>query len=936
LIDLWHRNENLVKNTMTSQQSQPFLRTRDIWAAVALAWLSSAAFSTNNQNDDRSLAASIRLAFYIPRSPPHDNINHDVNLLPSAFDVDGDGTPEALALWTESPFSSSSRSNWTLQVLDVRPASTTSSAASSIYSFLPFRPKILLESTTSIMGATLSTASISERSDGRPATEISFFPLAQCTGHVTFVAHKNDTSQGISIKKEDAPIDKKLFYYCGTDWHDASQKCTTPCPSGQSQQCPAGERCFADTSCAASSTHQIPETNAHDAPSSNGSTSWHKTQAGGWPSVFTVWSQGRITMHSLTAELDRTTMDKNAKRTTKTPLQMLPQWDVSILPNSTNATTLLLELEEVAVKYVDAMSTETATQGRSTNAGLLLVSGMVTVYVPPDQVEDDDRTPEDGFSSSFVLALDVATGAQLWRTILSTHVEALLFPPSSLNATAEAQLLPVLPSRGATSVSRRRSGVLTDERPHHLLQLSHYPGMSQVNCLQEYRRSLFTTGALPFQYWGRPEDAQVFALHFDHQAGGTEHPAARRHRAGGSTQRGTQHRKMTSATAHQRRRIVANRKMPSRSRTSWLSSMKAPYRRQRFLEYGRPNVAVMHNYNGIHVFSLRNGRPICHLSLSNHMLYADLNHDGIMDSIQTITASSHGQALLQGVDDDESIAELQWVEGLAKRISDTSVVGGSSSNERLPPDFVPSQLCHLLALSGIPSREELFSVNLCASHADQYVGGTADDNRSTTMDAPGREQHLAAVAAHHGEIHGAPLLLVESDGGDGIPNGNDVVAALNTGAVNRIGGKYGQVIWHANEKSYHTLPYTAVYPTWDKPSMVTLTRLDSFNVIAPSRPILLAGQNSVAIFAPKSGKLLAAAAFPQLSISRPIVLDLNGDGTSDLIYASSDAVWGYVVVVRTGASVLFQVVVGLLMMAIMLAFLRNRFGPDPGKRSTDL
>jgi hypothetical protein len=245
-------------------------------------------------------------------------------------------------------------------------------------------------------------------------------------------------------------------------------------------------------------------------------------------------------------------------------------------------------------------------------------------------------------------------------------------------------------------------------------------------------------------------------------------------------------------------------------------------------------------------------------------------------------------------------------------------------------------LCHLLALSGIPSREELFSVNLCASSADQYRGGAADDNRSTTLDAQSREQYMAAVAAHHGEIHGAPLLMVESVGSDGIPNGNDVIAALSTGAVSRIGGKYGQVIWHANEQSYHTLPYAALYPTWDNPSMVTLTRIDSLNVIAPTRPILLAGQNSVAIFAPQCGKLLAAAAFPQMSIARPIVIDLNGDGTSDMIYASADAIWGYVVVVRTGSSVFFQIVVGLLMMAIMLAILRNRFGPHPGKRSTDL
>ena len=40
-------------------------------------------------------------------------------------------------------------------------------------------------------------------------------------------------------------------------------------------------------------------------------------------------------------------------------------------------------------------------------------------------------------------------------------------------------------------------------------------------------------------------------------------------------------------------------------------------------------------------------------------------------------------------------------------------------------------------------------------------------------------------------------------------------------------------------------------------------------------------------------------------------------------------------VVRTGASIVFRIMTGLLLMAMMLAVLRNRFGPHPGKRSTD-
>jgi hypothetical protein len=42
-----------------------------------------------------------------------------------------------------------------------------------------------------------------------------------------------------------------------------------------------------------------------------------------------------------------------------------------------------------------------------------------------------------------------------------------------------------------------------------------------------------------------------------------------------------------------------------------------------------------------------------------------------------------------------------------------------------------------------------------------------------------------------------------------------------------------------------------------------------------------------------------------------------------------------VVVVWTRASIVFRIMTGLLLMGMMLAVLRNRFGPHPGKRSTD-
>jgi hypothetical protein len=97
----------------------------------------------------------------------------------------------------------------------------------------------------------------------------------------------------------------------------------------------------------------------------------------------------------------------------------------------------------------------------------------------------------------------------------------------------------------------------------------------------------------------------------------------------------------------------------------------------------------------------------------------------------------------------------------------------------------------------------------------------------------------------------------------------------------------------------------------------------------------LAGDNSVVLLSASTGQVLALATFPQPSTTRPRLVDFNGDGTTDILVSTTDAIWGYQVVVQTGASIFFRIILGLLIMGLMLAVLRNKFGPHPGKRSTD-
>jgi len=292
------------------------------------------------------------------------------------------------------------------------------------------------------------------------------------------------------------------------------------------------------------------------------------------------------------------------------------------------------------------------------------------------------------------------------------------------------------------------------------------------------------------------------------------------------------------------------------------------------------------------------------LSLQDDTTYADINHDGNLDSLQIVT--NVGNLLVSADDeDDEVVNERRWVENLARRVTDlnqnskTATIKGSDeqSRQRLARK---SQLCHLLALSGLPTKEELFSVNLCGRHGREYSK----------------------------DVVGAPLLIVEPSV-RGSRTGHDIVAAVNTGVVSRFRGTTGRRIF---QEQHHDPDF----PSWDRSENVVLSRIDSENVISYSRPIALAGENSIALLSATSGHVLASAKFPQPSRSRPRLVDFNGDGTTDVLVSTTDAIWGYQVSVHTGVAIFYRIVVGLLIMGLMLAVLRNKFGPHPGKRSTDI
>jgi len=338
-------------------------------------------------------------------------------------------------------------------------------------------------------------------------------------------------------------------------------------------------------------------------------------------------------------------------------------------------------------------------------------------------------------------------------------------------------------------------------------------------------------------------------------------------------------------------------------------------------------VVVNYHAGGLHVHSLQNGQPLCHLSLNEETLYVDVQRDGVMDSIQIVT---NGKNLV--LDPLTGTYADPWVAKLAAKLDDATASASAADTSKKNKDDNSSEskfyhlmhrFCHALALSGNPPREELFSTPLCSASSSRGKNNN-DQNHPW------------------GQVYAAPPLVVESLYSQHRHREKDVIIAMSNGIVSRIRGGTGRRQWKldGHRNAAENFP---TWGDWEATRTVSLTQLqvnsDSDDVANYARPILLVGESSLAILSATYANVLASTNIPQRSIRRPIVADINGDGVSDVLIATADAIWGYEITIRTGASIFFRILVGLLLMGILLAILRNRYGGtsarDRYKRSTD-
>lgn len=735
------------------------------------------------------------------------------------------------------------------------------------------------------------------------------------------------------IPRKDDPkfanYDHTRHYFCGRDWHHAANSCHKHCPDGISSSCADGETCYADTPCDA----HMPDADSSNSNDSGGnnndeSTTMALTPRGTLPGIVSVWSDGSVSLHVITADVPNSSWEsdsstqhrpKRARQRPKKPeLELRQIWRVYPLAGSSGNENLeetkdknggrggdTVIFDELGITFESGVIFDENGEAKKTrvgNNGAVLIGGKYTL------------TSRDGHENPVRVsfhALDALDGTPLWE----------LQGQSNGKKSKKTQQDFQIPIIHTTSSARRRSHLPTTDTldPDLDNENAFIEGddvMTSEECLTHFRASVLNieSGAMPHEFWDDGEYGSMSVGRFDRtrKSGGKRGRQSRKkgkHLLPNSLVGGSHHKAAILSKERTNKRATGSGGIAlNKDAKGWQSDLISRTVPRRLLNQqrynakhprmGKPNVVLFHGRDGLAVVSLKNGRPVCHISLTDHALYADLDQDGKLDTVQVVTSP-------------EEFSASTGVQSLIQKIT------GEKKGHPLQPDA--PVICHALVTSGLPPQEELFTAPLC-------LGGPSMSHRP--------QSGLSAAA---------PLLVEGSMG-----YGNDVVFGMNNGVIARYDSN-GREIWRKKGGLKDGTPY------WSRSDSAFLGRIqfgcvkESHSSVSasshrnqhrpgsPLRPILLSGEEGAALISPASGRVLSSVAFPQPVTSQPLLGDLNGDGTDDLLVVSADGLWGYRVVVETGRSGFFRIVVVTLLICIAIAALVHKTSQQPGryKRSMD-
>jgi len=277
------------------------------------------------------------------------------------------------------------------------------------YDGAPFRPKVLMESEPINIKVHVPSNVHKKKTKGGHDDDDDHLtdPLVIAAGHVMLHDEDKDNHDAtVSVSSSGLDINERSrHYFCGTDWHDASERCSHPCPGGQESECPAGDKCFADTPCDYHEYHASKrKKKVHSI------TSGITTPSGSVPSLATLWENGIVTMHSLTAENpDQDAASVNGTATTpkrrkrRDQLELRQIWASAPLNNHSLGT-----WDRHQLTFVDALE---AGNGH----GMVLLTAQAMVQRDEGGEDENDDIVEDLIRVPCVVALDARTGEIMVR-----------------------------------------------------------------------------------------------------------------------------------------------------------------------------------------------------------------------------------------------------------------------------------------------------------------------------------------------------------------------------------------------------------------------------------------------------------------------------------------------------------------------------------------
>lgn len=510
------------------------IRKRDYFAAISIIVL--ARLCTLYSQGSESIEAKINLSFYHEfQSKVKFPYGYYNVAQPVPLDLDGDAIHEAVVIPTSSSTakSSSKTKEWSLNVVDLKPLHSTHH--SYVYnkdgstSLLPIYPETIFTS----------------------QSYLNIVPVKMASGQIIL---KNE--KGSSALDENVEVSK---YYCGNDWHDANENCGAPCPNAQASECPSGQMCYADTSCIERMAHlekMRKDKVAHG--------HLHKSEYDSLPSVVSVWSNGNVTMHSITADQER-----------QESLEMKEMWSLNpFVNNDENERQKNSSPEWIDFTEIDVIMEPDAPIG---NYGAVYLAA---------RYRDKKR---DQKVSTLYVAIDLYTGDFLWKNDSSHLRKKKKMDEAQTNTENHGDI-----HKPLSSMTRRRS---------RLSLATDFTGNTDLteksdDCLHHFHDSVFeeTLGILPHSFWVHYNEYSI--PQFD--------------------------TKLVSSHLDRGRKREKNSSAKIGKSQGWIQKFTNGKSNTNELKYGRPNALAFHNRHGVNMVSMKNGMQVCHLSLMENMLHSDI------------------------------------------------------------------------------------------------------------------------------------------------------------------------------------------------------------------------------------------------------------------------------------------------------------------------